>query len=178
MVDLNRSRPVRSARKRGFERRLRAAGRRLRQRVLRATETRSAGWTFVETLIVITIILVLTSTVGFTAFRYLPTARVAAARSQIETLSLALNAYMLDNDRYPTEGQGLHALWRRPNLEPVPQGWKGPYLSKEVPNDPWGNSYIYRVPGPSGLPFEIISYGSDGIEGGDGNDTDLSSWES
>jgi general secretion pathway protein G len=127
---------------------------------------------------VIAIILVLTSTVGFMAFRYLGHARVAAARSQIETLSLALSAYMLDNDRYPSKGQGLEALWKKPVLEPIPESWKAPYLSKEVPSDPWGNEYVYRVPGPNGLPFEIVSFGADGAEGGEGNDADISSWQS
>lgn len=151
---------------------------RLWRRVARASEEPTAGWTFVETLIVIAIILVLTSTVGFMAFRYLGNARVAATRSQIETLSLALNAYMLDNDRYPTEGQGLEALWEKPVLEPVPPSWNGPYLTKELPKDPWGIGYLYRVPGPNGLPFAIMSLGADALEGGEGNDADISSWES
>lgn len=126
----------------------------------------------------IAIILVLTSTVGFMAFRYLGNARVATARSQIATLSLALSAFMLDNDRYPSDGQGLDALWQKPVLEPVPESWNGPYLSKKVPNDPWGNEYVYRVPGPNGLPFEIVCLGADGAAGGEGNDADISSWQS
>lgn len=142
-----------------------------------ATGGPTAGWTFVETLIVIAIILVLTSTVGFMAFRHLGTARVAAARSQIESLGLALNSYMLDTDRYPSEGQGLQALWMQPNLEPVPDNWNGPYLTSELPSDPWGNKYEYRVPGPNGLPFAIVSYGADGLQGGEGSDADISSWE-
>jgi general secretion pathway protein G len=152
--------------------------REIRRRIAAVFSTRDEGWTFVETLIVIAIILVLTSTVGFMAFRYLGSARVAAARSQIETLSLALNAYMLDNDRYPSEGQGLEALWEKPTLAPVPDDWNGPYVSKEIPEDPWGNEYVYNVPGPNGLPFEIRSLGADGIEGGEGNDADISSWQS
>ena len=77
------------------------------------------GWTFIETIVVIGIILILTSSVGFMAFRYLEKAKVVSARSQIETLALALDAYYLDCGRYPTAEQGLSALWEKPVLEPV-----------------------------------------------------------
>ncbi|MFW6293721.1 MAG: type II secretion system major pseudopilin GspG [Spirochaetota bacterium] len=136
-----------------------------------------AGWTFVETIIVIAIILVLTATVGFVAFRSLGTANVAAARSQIDTFSTALNSYLVDNRRYPTEEQGLDALWQRPSLEPVPENWQGPYLERPVPEDPWGNPYEYVAPGPDGLPYGIRSLGADGFPGGEGQDADIVSWE-
>ena len=135
------------------------------------------GWTFVETLIVIAIILILTGTVGFIAFRYIDNAKEVAARSQIETFSLALNAYLFDNGGYPTQDQGLDALWQKPTLEPVPDHWNGPYLQKAVPKDPWGHPYEFKVPGPSGLPFAIRTFGSDGVGGGEGNAKDITSWE-
>jgi len=135
------------------------------------------GWTFVETLIVIAIILILTGTVGFIAFRYIDNAKVVAARSQIETFSVALNSYLFDNGSYPTQEQGLQALWQKPSTAPIPTDWKGPYLEKDVPNDPWGHPYQYLVPGPSGLPFGLRSFGSDGVEGGDGNAKDITSWD-
>ena len=136
-----------------------------------------AGWTFVEILIVIAIILILTSAVGFMAFRYIEKARQVTARSQIETLSLTINAYAIDCRRYPTEEQGLDALWARPAQEPVPAGWNGPYVNKKIDADPWGHAYVYAVPGPSGLPFGLVSFGADGAEGGEGNDRDIASWE-
>jgi len=135
------------------------------------------GWTFVETIIVIAIILILTSSVGFMAFRYIDKAKVVTAKSQIESFSLALNSYFFDNKRFPTEDQGLDALWKKTNLSPVPEDWNGPYLEKEVPLDPWDNPYHYMVPGPNGLPFGIRSNGADGLEGGEGLDRDIASWE-
>ena len=135
------------------------------------------GWTFIETLIVIGIILILTSTVGFIGFRYFDRAKIASTRTQIETFELALNAYLFDCSSYPTESQGLGALWEKPILEPVPAGWEGPYLTKNVTNDPWGTPYRYIVPGPNGLPYGISSLGADRVEGGEGKDKDLSSWE-
>lgn len=130
-----------------------------------------------EILIVIAIILILTSTVGFVGYRYIDRARQVTARSQIETLSLALQAYALDCARYPTQEQGLEALWTKPVLEPVPSGWVGPYVDKKVPGDPWGRGYEYTIPGPNDLPCGVRSLGADGREGGDGNDRDVSSWE-
>ena len=135
------------------------------------------GWTFIETLIVIGIILILASSVGIIGFRYLDRARVASTKNQIEVLSIGLEAYLLDTGRYPTEDQGLDALWTKPTLEPIPAGWSGPYITKSVEVDPWGTAYEYDVPGPNGLPFGIVSYGADGSAGGGGSDQDIKSWE-
>ncbi len=130
-----------------------------------------------EVLIVIAIILILTSAVGFMAFRYIDKARQVTAKNQIETLSLALDAYALDCKQYPTAEQGLDSLWAKPVTEPVPSGWNGPYVNKKISADPWGHPYEYTVPGPNGLPFGIRCLGGDGKEGGEGNDKDISSWE-
>ncbi len=135
------------------------------------------GWTFIETLIVMGIILILSSSVGFMAIKYLDKAKSVAARSQIETFVLCLDAYFLDCGGYPTAEQGLAAMWEKPSLEPVDPGWNGPYVNKPIPKDPWGNSYEYMVPGNSGLPFGIRSFGGDGKEGGENNDADISSWQ-
>lgn len=135
-----------------------------------------AGWTFVETLIVMGIVLILTSTVGIVGFRYLERAKLVAARTTIETLSIAVESYYLDCGRYPTNEQGLEALREKPVLEPVPQKWKGPYLSKRITVDPWGTPYHYRVPGPNGLPYAVLSFAADGAEGGDGDAADIASW--
>jgi general secretion pathway protein G len=135
------------------------------------------GWTFIETLIVIAIILILTGTVGFIAFRYVDSAKEVAARSQIDTFTLALNAYLFDNGGYPSQTQGLDALWQKPTAGTEPANWKGTYIERKVPLDPWGHPYQYQVPGPNGLPFGIRSFGSDGAEGGSGNAADITSWE-
>ena len=136
---------------------------------------RSRGWTFIETLIVIGIILVLTSMVGVMAFRFIDQARVATARSQIEVFALALNAYYMDCKGYPAHSDGLAALWQKPAS--APDSWSGPYVNKAIPLDPWGNPYLYHVPGSNNLPFQVVSYGADGKEGGDGYNKDIKSDE-
>lgn len=129
-----------------------------------------------EVLIVISIILILTSAVGFMAFKWVDRARVVTARDQVQTYALALDSYALDCRGYPTQEQGLAALWEKPVVEPVPEGWNGPYVDKKVGSDPWGRAYAYTIPGPNGLPFGIKSLGADGAEGGDGNAKDITSW--
>jgi len=127
----------------------------------------------VETLIVLSIVLILSSTVGFASFRFVERAKQVAARDQIENLSMALSGYYMDCGCYPTAAQGFDALWQKPILDPVPDGWNGPYVGKEIPADPWGNPYHYEIPGPNGLPFSVASYGDDGAPGG----RDIVSWK-
>jgi general secretion pathway protein G len=133
---------------------------------------RLGGWTFVETLIVIGIVLILTSAVGFMAFKYIDQAKQATAKSQIETLALALSAYYIDCKQYPGPEQGLSGLWEKPAGV---DGWDGPYIAKALPKDPWGHDYVLKVPGPNGLPFEILSLGPSGAEGGSGANAPISS---
>lgn len=135
------------------------------------------GWTFIETLIVIGIIFILSSSVGFMAVRYLDKAKNVSARSQIETYSLALDSYFLDCGAYPTADQGLESLWQKPTAQPEPEHWDGPYVNKPIAKDPWGKPYQYTIPGPDGLPFGIRSLGGDGTEGGEGVNADVASWE-
>lgn len=134
-----------------------------------------AGWTFIETIIVIGIVLILTSSVGFMAFRYLDKAKSVTARNEIENYSLALSTYFLDCKGFPSEEQGIEALWEKPSSDS--EGWSGPYLTKTPGDDPWDNPYEYSVPGPNGLPFGIRSFGADKMEGGEGDNEDISSWE-
>lgn len=137
----------------------------------------SEGWTFVETLIVMAIVLILTAAVGFSAIKQLDKARVVTAKSQLETFSLALDSYYMDIGNYPSQEEGLNALWINPSSESNTNNWNGPYLSKPVPKDPWGNDYNYKIPGENNLPYGISSFGKDGMEGGDGNDADIKTWE-
>lgn len=132
------------------------------------------GWTFMETLVVIAIVLILSSTVGYMTVRNIPRSRIAAATSQIDSFMAALESYYIDCGVYPTEEQGLASLWIKP--ENAPAFWKGPYLLKKIPLDPWGNPYVYHLPGKHEFPYEIISYGEDGKEGGEGNAADITSW--
>lgn len=135
------------------------------------------GWTFVETLVVIAIVMILTGMVSFFAFRNVDQAMRAASQTHIESYSLALNAYYVDNRTYPTTQQGLEALWTQPYTDPSPRNWSGPYIDRAPEPDPWGNEYEYRSPGENGLPFSIQSFGADGLPGGEGNNADIKSWE-
>ena len=132
------------------------------------------GWTFMETLVVIAIVLILSGTVGYRVVRNIPQSRIAAAKSQIDSFMAALESYYIDCGSYPTEDQGLDALWSKPDSGS--EAWAGPYVLKKIPLDPWRNPYVYRVPGENGFPYGIISYGEDGKEGGEGNDADITSW--
>ena len=134
----------------------------------------SEGWTFIETLIVMAIVLILTAAVGFSAIKQIDKARIVTAKSQLETFSLALDSYYMDVGKYPTQEQGLEVLFKSPSDV---NNWDGPYLSKAVSKDPWGHEYVYLIPGENGLPYGILSYGKDGMEGGDGKDADIKTWE-
>ena len=136
------------------------------------------GFTLIELLVVIVVIAILASLVAPNVFRHLGSAKDAAARAQIEMLGAALDAYRLDTGRYPTTAQGLDALWTAPTAEPRPANWRGPYLRKPVPRDPWGAAYVYRSPAvESRTGYDLLSYGGDGKPGGTGDDADMTSWK-
>ena len=148
---------------------LRIPARWLRRRARRAER----GFTLVEILVVITIIGLIMALVGPRVINYLGEAKVKAAKIQIESFSSALDLYYLDAGRYPSSSEGLAALAQRPGGATT---WNGPYLKGGVvPNDPWGKPYVYRSPGEHGA-YDIISYGSDGQEGGTGTASDIVSW--
>jgi general secretion pathway protein G len=133
-------------------------------------ETRRAGFTLIELLVVVVIIGLLA---GFVAPRYfgqVGKSEVNVARAQIDALEKALDQYRLDTGRYPTQEQGLKVLVERPANE---SKWAGPYLRKEVPLDPWGKPYLYKIPGEKSE-FELVSYGRDGQPGGSGENADIS----
>jgi len=105
-------------------------------------------------------------------------AKQVKAKLDIASLESALKLYRLDNGVYPTTEQGFQALVEEPDTEPLPRKWhKGGYLEKgRIPRDPWGGEYIYLSPGTQG-DFDIISYGGDGVPGGEDKDQDINSWE-
>ncbi len=135
------------------------------------------GFTFVETLVTLAIITILTLAVGISAVKYIDRARITSCKTQIETFKMALQSYYIDCGKYPGKAQGLEALWKKPIVSPIPTNWSGPYVDSEIPTDPWGTPYVYIAPGENGLPYEIRSYGADGKEGGDGIDADIISWK-
>lgn len=129
----------------------------------------AAGFTLLELLVVVVIIGLLA---GFVAPRYfgqVGKSEVNVAKAQIDALEKALDQYRLDTGRYPSNELGLKALVERPASEPK---WAGPYLRKDVPLDPWGKPYVYRMPGEKG-DFDLVSYGKDGQPGGSGEAADI-----
>lgn len=131
------------------------------------------GYTLVELLVVITIIGLIVALVGPRVLGYLADSKVKTAKIQIQGFSSALDLFYLDAGRYPSSSEGLNALVQRPGNVST---WNGPYLKGgTVPLDPWGKAYIYRAPGQHG-PFDIVSLGSDGQEGGAGTAADVTSW--
>lgn len=133
----------------------------------------SKGFTLTELLIVLVIIGLLAALVGPVLYQHINPAKQSVARAQMENFMSGLDSYFLDTGKFPSTQQGLAVLRAHPEGEPK---WNGPYLKKEVPLDPWGNPYLYRAPGRNGG-YEIISYGADGKEGGDGDNADINSWE-
>jgi len=135
------------------------------------------GFTLIELLVTIAIIATLAAIVAPALFGNVGEARRNSARSQIQILSLALDAYRLDNDAFPTTDQGLEALRTLPASGDPPANWKGPYLRQLVPLDPWGRAYVYAAPGianPSS--YDLYTLGKDGKPGGEGEDADITSW--
>ena len=135
------------------------------------------GFTLIELLVVITVIAILAGLVGPMVFRNVGDAKVSAARAQIELFALALDQYRLDNDSYPSSTQGLTALRENPTGVPEARNWRGPYLRKSIPLDPWGRPYAYKSPGEANPEsYDLLSLGRDGQLGGTGEDADVTSW--
>ena len=134
----------------------------------------SAGFTLIELLVVIVVITILAGLVGPMVFRNVGDAKVTAAKAQLELFGLALDQYRLDNDYYPSTAQGLDALRSPPAGDPAARNWRGPYLKKPVPLDPWGRPYLYKSPGEKNVTtYDLLTYGRDGKVGGTGEDADI-----
>jgi len=138
-----------------------------------ANKTPQAGFTLIELLVVMVILGLLAALVVPNYIRQGEKSKLQAARAQVELMGAALDMFRLDVGRYPTSQEGLEALRERPSgLD----RWDGPYLKKEIPRDPWGTAYGYRSPGEN-APYELQSYGADGVAGGSGDGADIKSWE-
>jgi general secretion pathway protein G len=127
------------------------------------------GFTLLELLVVVVIIGVLVAYVAPRYFQQIGKSERTAALGQIDSLGKALDAYWLDTGHFPASEHGLDALTTKPDGE---TRWNGPYLQRQAPQDPWGNAYVYRVPGAAG-DYDLFSYGKDGKPGGEGEDADL-----
>jgi general secretion pathway protein G len=138
----------------------------------------SHGFTLIELMVVIIILGVLAIYIGPKIMGRPEEAKQVKARVDIAALETALKLYKLDTGVYPGTDQGLQALVEKPETGNVPRKWRdGGYLEKNrVPRDPWGNDFVYLSPGAHG-DFDIISYGTDGVPGGEGQNKDINSWE-
>ncbi len=132
------------------------------------------GFTLMELLLVLVIIGLLAALVGPSLYQRIKPARQSVARAQIDNFATAIDSFYIDTGKFPSTQEGLKALRVKPEGSAK---WNGPYLKKEIPNDPWDTPYVYRSPGRSGG-YEITSYGEDKREGGEGDNADINSWES
>jgi len=133
--------------------------------------SRQAGFTLLEMIVVLVIIGLIMGLVGPRLFGQADKAKVQTADTQIKMLGGALQTMRLDISRWPTESEGLALLTTKPAGDL--NGWAGPYLEEEVPNDPWGHPYQYLPQASGTQPYTLYSYGADGKPGGEGQDADL-----
>ena len=135
---------------------------------------KNEGFTFVEIMVVVIILGVLAAMVLPKFMGRTEEARVNSVQSQLGIFATALDAYELDNGKYPTTEQGIKALSQEPTTPPIPKKWKGPYLQKAATKDPWGSDYIYKSPGTHNpRSYAVLSYGPDGKEG---DNDDITNW--
>lgn len=135
------------------------------------------GFTLIELLVVLVILSLLAGLVLPRMMGRTEDARRQTAEVQIRSLENALALYYADNGFYPTTEQTLKALVAKPAGEPQPPRWKGPYLEKGIlPQDPWGHDFIYLSPGVKLPEFDLVSYGKDGVQGGEGEFADIENW--
>ncbi len=133
------------------------------------------GFTLIELMIVVVILGILATIVVPRFLGREEEARRTAAEVQIKNFESALAMFKLDNGFYPTTEQGLEALVEKPTTGRIPSNWKQ-YLSR-MPKDPWGNDYVYICPGMDDRDYDIISFGQDGEEGGEGRNGDIGTWK-
>lgn len=140
-----------------------------------STRRRRSGFTLIEVLLVLVILVILGSLVGIQVRSAQKKGLVNAAKSQIGLFKSPLDTYLLDVGDYPSTSAGLEALHSAP---PEAQGqgtmkWGGPYMDK-IPADPWGRPYQYTAPGRHNPEtFDVWSFGPDGS---DGTDDDIGNW--
>lgn len=148
------------------------------ERIFFLKKTDCRGFTLIELMVVIVILGILAGLIIPRIMGRPEEAKQLKAKMTIESLETALNLYKLDNGGYPDTEQGLQALIEKPETGNIPKNWReGGYIEKgKLPKDPWGNDFIYLSPGVHG-PYDIISYGYDGVPGGEDKNKDINSWE-
>ncbi|MGO3983863.1 type II secretion system major pseudopilin GspG [Pseudomonas sp. SAS7] len=143
----------------------------------RASRRRQGGFTLIEIMVVVIILGVLGGLVLPNVMSRPDHAKATAVRTDLQSISTALEIYRLDNGRYPTTAQGLEALVTRPTQAPLPRLWSAQGYLKSMPLDPWGTHYQYLSPGArSNQGFDLYSFGADSQPGGEGLDADIGNW--
>lgn len=142
--------------------------------VMNRKQKRQQGFTLIEIMVVVVILGILGALVAPSILGRPDEARVTVAKNDIRQISNALDMYKLDNFGYPTQQQGLKALVERPDGA---KNWNSDGYLDQMPQDPWGNAYIYVRPGKKSRHFDLYSLGADGAEGGDGVDADIGNWD-
>ena len=141
----------------------------------RKTKIRRSAFTLIEVVVVIVILVTLASIATPLYMNYIKRANVSAAKTQIKMFDDALTNYKMDVGSYPETDSGLQALVENPDDN---EKWSGPYLKPAVvPKDPWGNEYVYTIPGEDGREYDLSSLGADGQVGGTGDNADINNWE-
>ncbi|RFA31429.1 type II secretion system protein GspG [Alkalilimnicola ehrlichii] len=139
----------------------------------RSRPARMRGFTLIEIMVVVVILAILGTFAVSNIFDRPDQARLTKAQHDIRTLESALEMYRMDNFVYPSSDQGLQALVERPTSSPEPRNWRSGGYMRQLPQDPWGNAYVYLGPDDTGGRPVILSYGADGQPGGDGVNAEI-----
>ena len=131
------------------------------------------GFTLVEVMVVVVIITLMGAIVAPTVFNQVRKAEEKRVEADLTAIESAMKLYRLDNFAYPSGAQGIEALISEPDTA---RAWRGPYLDS-IPLDPWNTPYQYRNPSTQGQDFDLYSFGSDGLEGGEGDAADIGNWQ-
>ncbi len=132
------------------------------------------GFTLVELLVVLIILGLIASIAGPNVMKYLGSSKAKTAKLQLKEIESSLELFFLDTGQYPSASVGLNALIKN---DSTIAGWNGPYFKKAIlPDDPWGNAYVYLAPGEHG-DFDLLSLGADSQPGGEGDDKDITNWK-
>ncbi|GAB2189856.1 type II secretion system major pseudopilin GspG [Sessilibacter sp. MAH2] len=139
-------------------------------------KTKNAGFSLIEIMVVLVIMGLLVGIVAPNVLKNVDDANIQRAYADFRSIETSLKSYRLDNFVYPSTEQGLGALVEKTSLEPVPRKFPQSGYLNEVPQDPWQRDYVYISPGES-HDYDIISYGADGVPGGEGQNADLNIWD-